>query len=181
MGSVGQRTPDEGLGCPACYFKSLVQVVGSISVRLSRKCRRTPRSSGATAFRQAKYGENVPLSTIPGLASCRRRPLNSSVRHTDFWSDTPGLTEIRRVTLDGWFVCLATTPVFTGASLGSLTTRASGQKVSEQRHLTRSHAQGSALGKLQARRIPGAQHSIPRVRRARSPHRVGAVFARTPT
>ena len=45
------------------------------------QCGLTPRSSGApTAGHQARSGGTRYIFASPGLASCRRRPLNSNVR-----------------------------------------------------------------------------------------------------
>ena len=46
------------------------------------ECGLTPRSSGApTAGHQARSGGTRYIFASPGLASCRRRPLSSNVRH----------------------------------------------------------------------------------------------------
>ena len=49
---------------------------------VAKMCCLTPRSSGApTAGHQARVGGTRYIFTGPGLASCRRRPLSSNVRH----------------------------------------------------------------------------------------------------
>jgi hypothetical protein len=76
-----------GVGAPALCARGTL-LVALRSARVGCRVRSaawpglTPRSSGApTAGHQARSGGTRYIFASPGLASCRRRPLSSNVRH----------------------------------------------------------------------------------------------------
>ena len=72
------QSPARITACFAWFSNKHIAHCLSVALRWSL----TPRSSGApTAGHQARSGGTRYIFTRPGLASCRRRPLSSNVRH----------------------------------------------------------------------------------------------------